>query len=651
MACTLAVACGTAPSTGANGGAFDWGTSGQDGAQIDAARRVDDSTHEPDAATHPDAQACSDPLASFTLSPLVLAPAFSPSVHDYYVRCAPGTNVVAISMTAAPRGAVGLLEPIRTAPTPSQSFGVDLRGGDALVVDATCGSTSASYWVRCLPNDFPEFTMRAHPAAGTPVPGYYLLGDSRSATGEGAYAMVLDGNGVPVWYSTTQTGRQPFNVDSVATNVISFVPFFAYTFAATSGAYELHDLGSSGLRFVEPPTEPLDVHELQQLPNGDHLVLSDPILGGVDLTGLPGFGADSSMLGCDVQELDATGAVVWKWSAVDHFDPVRDSTWPQTWIVSATPVADPFHCNSIDVAPNGDLLLSARHMDSIFLVSRSTGAVEWKMGGSTYTKDGAAYLAVDGDPLTSFYRQHDARFLPGNQISLFDDHTNMPGPARALIYSYDVDAGTASWEWEYRGKLPVTQWGSFRVLPDGSRIIGWGDGGEPTLGFTEVDASGHDLLDFYFNDGDQSYRAVKVPLSQLDLDMMRRTAGQTGEPVAGQGDAGVDSAADGRAADATTLAVPVGCHVLSGSGSSLECQYRSSSASGFTCTSFAGSTPGSCPAAGLYGCCVDTPTVDGGGSSVSATCYYSATAGQPASSQCAFEAYQALTYDWQTYAP
>jgi hypothetical protein len=354
-----------------------------------------------------------------------------------------------------------------------------------------------------------------------------------------------------------------------------------------------------------------------------------------------------------VQEVSPSGAVVWQWSALDHFDPAQDSTWPQTANVSGVDVDDPFHCNSIDVAPDGDLLISARHMDSVFLVSKATGNVVWKMGGAPYTKDGAVYLSVTGDPQTSFYRQHDARLLPNNQVSLFDDATEMPGPARGVIYSYDVGAGTATFVWQYGGAQTSSAMGSFRLLPDGSRVIGWGEGNTSQLAFTEVDADGNDLLDFNFVDGDQSYRAIKVPLTQLDLGLMRSSVapsvpGDAGAPDTAPGDAGGsdgDSDTDDATQDAGT-----GCFAVSGSAGSQQCASWSSSAAGQPCP-IAGGSPGSCPSSGLYGCCVETLEADGGGQVVNATCYYSAATGQPASSQCAFEAYQGQPYDWQTAAP
>ncbi|MGD0527112.1 MAG: arylsulfotransferase family protein, partial [Polyangiaceae bacterium] len=468
----LAVACSRAsPSTSDQGPAYvattlDAGTSSDGGAPL---------------------------VMSLSTSPLPLTPAFSPAIHDYYVRCAAGRNAVDVTATADADTTVALIQPTTTPPAAAQNLILQLSENQAIVVRGSSGAQTGDYWVRCLPHDFPRLSMVSHPDAGAPTPGYYLIGDTSSASGESSYAMVVDGNGVPVWYSTTTNGNQPMNVESLATNAVSFVAFFDYTLGETSGQYEIHSLANGPVSFVEPMGEPLDVHELQLLPNGDYLVLSDPVVSGVDLTGLSSFGPNEWEIGCNVQEVTPAGAVVWQWDADDHFDPVKDCTYPVVEGVENITAVDPYHCNSIDVDPSGDLLISSRHMDSVFLVSKATGNVVWKMGGATYTKDGAVYLAVTDDPQGAFYRQHDARFLGNGQISLFDDATDAPGPARGVVYSYDPSAGTASFVWQYTGTVTSAAMGSFRVLADGSRIIGWGEGGEPQLAFTEVDASGNDL--------------------------------------------------------------------------------------------------------------------------------------------------------------
>ncbi len=477
------------------------------------------------AAPEPATYSFAPTSTTLSIGPLTLVPRFSPAIHDYYVRCAAGTNELTVSMTAAPGSTIALLQPTTTPLSTDETATVSVTENEAIVIGVTANGTTDPYWVRCLPHDFPKLQMTLYPDAGTPTPGYYLVGNVLMAYGQQGYAIMLDGNGVPVWYHTTQTHRGASTVEDVVPGTISYVPNFTGTFGAASVQFELHDPGKGTTTYVESSGVPLDTHELRYLPNGDYLVFAAPITTGVDLTGLASFGPSENIVGCDIQEVDPTGAVVWRWTATDHLDPVKDTTWPQTATVDGQTVVEPFHCNSIDVSPDGDLLVSARHLDSVFLVSKATGTILWKMGGATFTKEGAPYIAVTNDPEISFYRQHDARFLPNGDISMFDDQTDKPGPARGVIYAYDVNAGTAVFQWEYQGTASSAAMGSFRILPDGSRVIGWGNGGATDRSFTEVGANGTDILDFGFPDGTASYRAIKVTTSAFEIDLLRATAG------------------------------------------------------------------------------------------------------------------------------
>ncbi len=537
----LATACSSA---GTHGPAADAGreadaTKEADARGIDAEARDaparGDAADAPGGRDAPRGDGEAPKATTLWTEPLPLVPSFSQSIHDYYVRCAAGTNMVTVAMTAAPGSAIGLLQPMATPPSVEQTTTVGVTEGEAIVAGVTTDGSTDQYWIRCLPADFPLMAIVPHPDAGTPpTPGYYLMGDVVLAPGEGGYAMAVDTNGVPVWYHTTVTGQGAVDVDSLQPGVISFVPNLNDTYASVSGQFELLALAAGTSTSLESVGVPLDMHDLRLLPSGDYLVLADPIITGVNLTGLSTFGPEEDMVGCIIQELTPAGAKVWEWDVRDHFDAVEDSTWPQIYPVDGKTVVDPFHCNSIDVDANGDLLVSARHMDSVFMVSKATGAVLWKMGGAKYSKDDAAYVAVVGDPLTSFYRQHDARLLPDGTISMFDDQTETPGPARAVIYSYSLTAGTASVVWAYEGTRTSLAMGSFRILPDGSRVIGWGVGWGVGWGplalpanraFTEVDVNGNDLLDFAFPDGDDSYRAIKIPASTFDISLLRSSAG------------------------------------------------------------------------------------------------------------------------------
>jgi len=494
---------------------------------------------------------------------ILVVPAFSPEIHDYYVRCAAGTNALTVSMTASSGSDTLLVQPTASPSLPKQTRNVGVLENQALVVAATDGIATTEYWVRCLPHDFPFLEMTAHAEAGAPPPGYYLVGNLLTAV-SGGYAIVLNGEGVPVWYHRSPTGLGAIDVDNVVSGALSFMPY-----AATKvESFEIHQLSPLVTTLVAPAGVATDPHELRVLPNGDYLVLSYPLKSGVDLTGLnitlagdvgvEALGPNSTIQDCEVVEFSPAGTVVSTWLASDHFNPAAVSTLPLTGFgAGATlpdggPVYDVFHCNSVDVDPaNGNFLISAREMDSIFYVDHASGEVVWKMGGLNASLDGAAFVSV-ADP---FFRQHDARLQLGwsstcsggkGQISLFDDESapGPAGPARAVLYDVvvgggdagigDCDGGaavdggapgTATLAWQYRGLVRTAATGSFRISADGSCVIGWGLGGTPDLAFTEVDIHGNDLLDFKFTDGNSTYRAIKVPLAAFDLGVLRSTAG------------------------------------------------------------------------------------------------------------------------------
>jgi hypothetical protein len=485
-------------------------------------------------------------------SPAALVPPFSPDVHDYSVRCVAGTNQMTVSMTAANGSESLLIQPTPSPARAQQTLSVSVTENQAIVAAATNEAATVEYWVRCLPHDFPLLQWTPHAQAGALTPGYYLIGTALPTT-SGCYAMVLDPDGVPVWYAKSQPspplGWCIFDVDDVVSGAVSFDAV-----VDSPAEFEIHQLSPLATTTIAPAgLLNVDLHELRVLANGDYLVISSPLQSGVDLTGLEvplpdggveTLGATQPILACNLVEFAPDGTVVWTWTATDHFDVVADSVTPQLLPIGSTGtlVVDPIHCNSIDVDPtSGNLLVSARQMNSIFYVERSTGQVLWKMGGARASKDGAAYVAV-ADP---FVQQHDPRFQPdwssncnggSGHISLFDDQTGELSPARALVYDVAVGAGTdgtcsdggtaagtATVAWQRAGTGPSLAMGSFRILPDGSRVVGWGD--IPGAGFTEVDLDGNDLADLTFSDGNTTYRAIKVPLGTFDLSVLRSTAG------------------------------------------------------------------------------------------------------------------------------
>lgn len=108
------------------------------------------------------------------------------------------------------------------------------------------------------------------------------------------------------------------------------------------------------------------------------------------------------------------------------------------------------------------------------------------------------------------------------------------------------------------------------------------------------------------------------------------------EGAAGQAGSSGDGSVDGGS----------GCHALTEVDSNQQCSWTGVA----SCSSLAGTTPGSCPSSGLAGCCVVTQFLQDGGQTSTATCYYASDAAV-AIQDCAIESYVQQAGIWQTSAP
>ena len=444
----------------------------------------------PDAApdSPPDAPP-SDAIVDIRVSPLTLTPAFSPDVHDYTVPCAAGDNPVAIDVVD----------------------GAGTHSTTEMLAEDQLYSIRDQYFVRCLPHDFPPITVTTYPQNGEPTPGWYLLSNT-------PYAVVVDTHGTPVWY---RWYVNPVGVDSQKPNTISFIakdePFLILGLDGTSNGTLMTSDNS------------VDNHELRFLPNGNYLLLADPVWTHVDLTGLKSYGNDETMMGCEIEELTPDGTLVWSWFATDHIDPVTESITPGTITIGGVPMVDPYHCNAIDVDAAGNLLLSVRHASAAYYIDRSTGTVRWKLGGTATNKDGAKTIAVMYDPETTFSRQHDVRFLDATHVTMFDNHGNgPPGFARGIEYALNIAAGTAVPVFQYLGSGQSQYTGSFRRFADSHSVVGWGFIAGDQRVLTEVDANARPVLEISLPNS--SYRSLKVDATQLDIGLMRASAGRAAPP-------------------------------------------------------------------------------------------------------------------------
>ena len=462
-------------------------------------------------------------LTGMTTSPLTLTPDFSQSINDYAVWCQAGSNTITLHFTGV---------------TPTSAT-VTVTENQAIVVQATSGTSTTQYWIRCLPHDFPHLAVNR---PGNPPAGWYLTGNVNSpqTAGSSLYAMVLDNHGTPVWYQLAPKGS--INVELLPNNTIAWMALNGPGVGADpTVGYYLYRLDTQTASYVIAPVLPTDPHELLQLPNGHRMVISTPVRSGMNLGPLgPNFDtANGRIIDCVVQEMDSHGALVWRWNASDHVGINEFNVGYSPAPVKAQNdqlAADLYHCNSVDVdvdassPTSGDVLVSMRHTDAVYLIDRTTKKVTWRLGGdpANPNKDGATLLTILNDDEVRPYAQHDARFQSNGHVSLYDDHTGQAGAARGVEYAIDMSAtpATATLNWQYKSPSGTyaNATGSFRRYANGTdNLVGWGfKGGQM---FDEVDEKGNLLFNMSFPNKEMEYRAVKVPTSAIDINLMRKTAG------------------------------------------------------------------------------------------------------------------------------
>ena len=241
----------------------------------------------------------------------------------------------------------------------------------------------------------------------------------------------------------------------------------------------------------------VDLHELVITPQDTALVTAyRQVTTNLSRVGGPARGVALSGV---VQEIDiGTGRVLFEWDSLDHV-PVTDTYAPFAGGTRAAPF-DYLHINSIAIAPDGDLLLSARNTSAIYKVSRPGGRVAWRLGGKR--------SSFRMGPGTAFWFQHHITPLNASTVSIFDDGGAPPQEerqSRGILLHLDTRAMRATLKKAYThpAARAAANQGSMQVLADGRVLVGWGN----LPYFSEFAADGTLLLDGQFPVGDQSYRA------------------------------------------------------------------------------------------------------------------------------------------------
>ena len=241
-----------------------------------------------------------------------------------------------------------------------------------------------------------------------------------------------------------------------------------------------------------------DQHEFLLTPRGTALITSyHRVPADLSVVGGP---VDGSVYEGVVQEIDvATNQVIFEWHSLDHVAldesfhalPERpDATW------------DYFHINSIGVAKDGNLLVSARQTSTVYKIDRRTGRVIWRLGGkrSDFILGPSVYFAY----------QHNAEPVGARTVRIFDNQSHgQPGQPDSRVIWVRVHPRTrrATLQRTIAHPSPMTagSQGNAQVLPDGHVFVGWGSLGR----VSEFNRSGPLLFDATLPSGYETYRAYR----------------------------------------------------------------------------------------------------------------------------------------------
>ncbi|NQY09336.1 MAG: aryl-sulfate sulfotransferase [Flavobacteriales bacterium] len=246
-----------------------------------------------------------------------------------------------------------------------------------------------------------------------------------------------------------------------------------------------------------------DIHDIQILPNGNALLIgwNNPL---VDMdTVVTGGQKGVRVVEHMIQEIDKTTKnVLFQWRTSDHFK-ITETVHED---LTATRTLKPFHCNSIEVDSDNNLLLSFRNMDEITKIDFTTGEIIWRLGGKSND-----FEFINDD--LKFSSQHDARRIANGNITIFDNAHYTDNMPRAVEYELDEVAKTATLVWQQtEATVPVSDiYGSVQRLDNGNTLIDWGRSNVNSVNVSEVKPDGTVVFNLTLSplEGSNSYRAFR----------------------------------------------------------------------------------------------------------------------------------------------
>ena len=530
-----------------------------DGAALSVARATGTIRDDDDAIRLAAAGAANAPLPELA-SLLVtggdgtMYPAFDADILHYALSCRDATT---LSITAQAADGDAELTLLHADPEHNESalgtleVAVTVDADHDVAVQLSEGGETATYVVHCLPDAFPDIAILAK--TDRVKDGLLLVAPTYGAYSTNTtFLAVLDNNGVPRFHRQLTTARADdefwaldFKAHGNGTYSVSRRP--AYDLGDSAFGNWVIDLLDEQFQVTATvqtvaPLSQTDGHDFHVASNGDYVMLSyytEP-----DGRDFSDYGGSETQATRDsvIQRRSKDGESLFTWNSWDHRDVLRVGDdcrvglYPDTYA----------HLNGLQLLTDGDYVASFRGCSQVLRIDGSTGAVEWKLGGTAPPSgSGTQFLPMaDADEVVEeFCGQHQVTLTASGTVVMFDNGTQCLGDRKdatpfSRAVEYDISSGThAELLREYRlpdryGYFPYE--GGVTVLDDFGEdvhwLISWGTKGTTRSGtvtpreaiaISEVDpATGTAHLHINMTAGDAevwTYRAYRVPESGVTI--------------------------------------------------------------------------------------------------------------------------------------
>jgi len=317
------------------------------------------------------------------------------------------------------------------------------------------------------------------------VPGRILLSPYDIANKQSGTLMIMDEKGNLLQQKTTDGATFCFNKwtingqtrytyivnDAEAYHLPGISQLTGYAVIADSNLNELKrvQLLPWGNITVNR-NEGLDVHDFILLSDEHYITMSyyeeQPANIPASLNPAPGIKVASPV----IQEIN-NGVVIWQWNGADFPEFYTTSREGNKFSDTTGTVQDYMHMNSMIIDPrDNNLICSFRHLDQVLKINRQTGAIMWRLGGTT-----------SDFPLTAaqrFLRQHHATLTDNNNtLMLFDNGEAAQRPqSRVVEMSLDENSKTVTAFKSFDIPEPFTQYMGSVQKTGNNYFIGGGTG-------------------------------------------------------------------------------------------------------------------------------------------------------------------------------